>query len=321
MRQFWSLISIACIFIHVAARADSPDDALVESGLRLRRDHRDVDALEQFRRAYELRPSPRTRAQIGFAEQALGSWIEAESDLMAALGVEDDPWIASHKKTLEGELSAIRQHLGWAVVEANVQGAELWLQGARRDALPVPPMRLGSGPIEIEVRAPGHESVRRTVEIPAGGTVTAFFEFTSSPAPADRAAPAAAPPTEPPRPPEPGGPSARRFLAWGTLGAAGALLGGGIAAQVAREINRSRYNDDALCLYGDLSRDQRCGAYRGRAETAQMLADIAYVSAGAVAAASVVLFLASPPRSRSGGIHLWVDARSTSVQLGCFGHL
>jgi hypothetical protein len=85
------------------------------------------------------------------------------------------------------------------------------------------------------------------------------------------------------------------------LGGAGVLLAGAIAAQVIHETATAHYNDDALCFYGDLSRDERCGAYRGRAETAQTLAVLGYVGAGVLGGASVVLFVTLPSSPRTTG--------------------
>src|SRR5689334_843537 len=106
-----AFVLVASLCVSSMASADA-DDALIESGLRLRREHRDAEALEQFRHAYQAHPTPRTRAQIGFAEQALGQWIEAEADLTTALESREDSWIASHVDALQTALTAIRQHLG-----------------------------------------------------------------------------------------------------------------------------------------------------------------------------------------------------------------
>src|SRR5258707_4344268 len=105
MRRLSALVMVVSLFAGGAAAADTADDALVESGLRLRREHRDAEALEQFRRAHEAHPSPRTQAQIGFAEQALAQWPEAENDVATALESRDDPWIASHVDALPAALT------------------------------------------------------------------------------------------------------------------------------------------------------------------------------------------------------------------------
>src|SRR5262245_50896979 len=45
------------------ARADPSSREMVEKGIQLRREHRDAEALAEFRRADQLNPAPRIRAQ------------------------------------------------------------------------------------------------------------------------------------------------------------------------------------------------------------------------------------------------------------------
>src|SRR5262252_3574984 len=120
-------ICLALLLTVSFASADDADDALAR-GIQLRREHRDADALEQFRRAYELRAAPRTRAQIALAEQALGQWTDAEKDLGDAM-IADDPWIRGHAELLNGALAAIRRHLGTLLIETNAPQAELSVNG------------------------------------------------------------------------------------------------------------------------------------------------------------------------------------------------
>src|SRR5262249_54024680 len=72
-----ALLLLALIAAPRWLRADSAADALVAEGVELRRTHRDEEAYERFRRALAIADSPRTHAQLGFAAQALGRWVEA----------------------------------------------------------------------------------------------------------------------------------------------------------------------------------------------------------------------------------------------------
>src|SRR6185312_3741828 len=78
----------SCLLVGLAlgwaapARADDPD-ALIDQGLELREHGKDADALALFERAYSASPTPRAKAQIALAEQALGRWAAAEKDLVA----------------------------------------------------------------------------------------------------------------------------------------------------------------------------------------------------------------------------------------------
>jgi len=332
MSFFRLLLLLTIAFLTTGARADADDDALVERGLKLRRDRRDAEALALFRQAYDARPAPRTRAQIALAEQALGKWVDAERDLLLALDAADDPWISSHRQTLDKALATIGKHLGTLVAEANAPAAELWLDGAQVGKLPIGQLRVAAGPAKLEARAKGYEPATRSIEIAPGATVKERFDLTAIPEPTKPAIEITAA-SRPPAPMAPtpapnrrdtrvaGEVATRRVFAWGALGAAGAFLGGAIAAQIVREENASRYNDDGRCFYGNLSRDERCGVYRGQAESAQGLANIGYVAAGAFGAASAILFWSSMSTPKTTGVLFGLDVGASGAELTVRGKL
>jgi hypothetical protein len=163
-------LALVAVTTSVSARAQDADpDALVSHGIGLRREGRDAEALGEFRQAYAARASPRTLAQIALAEQALGRWLDAEADLLRALGAADDAWIALHRALLEQGLTEIRKQLGWLEVTADVEGAELWIDGVRVATLPAPqPIRVPAGSAVLEVRAPGYATVKRIAFVDAG---------------------------------------------------------------------------------------------------------------------------------------------------------
>ena len=152
-------------------RPDGAGDAetLTKRGLELRRERRDAEALQQFRHAYTLQPSPRLLAQIALAEQALGRWIDAASHLHESLGA-TDPWIDRNRGLLESGLAAIEGHLGRLEVVADAPGAELWVNDARVEGLPTASVRVEAGTVVIEVRAPGYATSRRITSVEPGGT-------------------------------------------------------------------------------------------------------------------------------------------------------
>jgi hypothetical protein len=156
----------------LAGGPPDPAEALTRHGVELRRQRRDREALEDFRRAYELSKSPRTLAQIALAEQALGRWVDAERDLERALGATDDPWIEKNRETLRSGLATIASRLASLEVTADVPGAELWVNGVRAAELPLPsPLRVEAGTLVLDVRAPGYAPVRRETSAEPGGSV------------------------------------------------------------------------------------------------------------------------------------------------------
>ena len=186
-------ITLTSMLASLPPRAEAQSaEALLSSGVRARARGHDEEALSLFRRAYEIDASPRALAQIALAEQALGSWADAESHLDEALRRRSDRWIHRNERVLEEALEEIRSHLGELVVGCNLAEAELAIDGRVIAALPlVEPLHLPVGRVEIEVRATGYAPVQRLVEIRAGErsreTVHLEPEATASEQP-DRAA-------------------------------------------------------------------------------------------------------------------------------------
>ena len=150
--------------------ADAADaDTLIARGIDLREHGKDDEALAVFKKALAKTPSPRARAQVALAEQALGLWIAAESDLLLALAADSDPWIAKNRAAIEGALAVVRRHLGSLEVRGT-DGAEVVLDGVRLGTLPAAaPFRVEAGKRTLELRAKGFHPTTRSIEVPAGG--------------------------------------------------------------------------------------------------------------------------------------------------------
>lgn len=199
-----TILAAALLCVAAEARAQPTDaDSLIKNGLELRRQHRDAEALDAFRRAYAAIPSPRALAQIAFAEQALGKWVEAEADLQKALAARDDAWIGRNSSLLQRGLATIQEHLGWIEVAADVTPADVWLNGVDLGTRALPEkLRVEAGSVDIELRAPGYETARRltTVEPRGTGHESIHLVPLAMPAPetpAPGAATSAAPPVAP----------------------------------------------------------------------------------------------------------------------------
>jgi PEGA domain-containing protein len=201
--RFASVLAAAMVCIAVDARAEPADaDALIKHGLELRRQQRDAEALEEFRRAYAARPTARAMAQIAFAEQALGKWVEAERDLQVALAERDDPWIAHNLPLLQRGLSTIEGHLGWLEIAADVSPADLWINGVDLGVQTFPRRLLvEAGSVDVELRAPGYETARRITSVDAGGSSHETIHLVPAALPPPERSPAAgAPATSGPAP-------------------------------------------------------------------------------------------------------------------------
>jgi len=150
---------------------DAPgEEELISRGIALRESRNDVAALDAFRRAYDLKKSPRALAQVALAEQALGRLVPAEVDLEHALARADDAWIARNRAVLDQALVEIRGHLGSLQITGGVPGAEVLVDGAGVARLPLAaPLRVNAGRVTLEVRAAGYAPIVRAVVVPKRG--------------------------------------------------------------------------------------------------------------------------------------------------------
>ena len=169
-----------------AAVAESDD--LILQGLKLREQGQDAGALLLFERAQQLAPTPRALTQRALAEQALGSWVQAEAHLKEALAAPADAWIEQHRATLERSLATIGDHLGTLQVNGGLPGAELFIDGQQVGTLPLAAsLRVVVGRSMLEVKLPGHYPVRREIAVRAGSISTETIELVPVPVPAQPA--------------------------------------------------------------------------------------------------------------------------------------
>lgn len=165
---------LALLLAGAPAFAGSAEDAeaLIKKGVELRKQDKEAEALELFRKADQLHTTPRAKAQMALAEQALNLWLEAEEHLKEAMRAETDPWIKQNKEVLDQVGRTIAQNLGWVSVETNAPGAEVRLNG--RKGKPGK-SRVIAGAVHIEVSAEGYEPQGKDVRVVAGSEVKESF--------------------------------------------------------------------------------------------------------------------------------------------------
>ncbi|HSO37155.1 MAG TPA: PEGA domain-containing protein, partial [Labilithrix sp.] len=283
-----------------SAQAADPDqveaDQLISRGIELREHGKDDEALALFKKALAKSPSPRARAQVGVAEQALGLWVAAESDLVLALSAVDDAWIAKNRGALEGALATVRRRLGTLEVRGT-EGAEVLLDGVRLGELPVTaPFRVEAGRRTLEIRKEGFHPTTRTLEIPAGGvareTVTLVVvapEVVKGP-PAGGAV--TGPRGEVPRGPDPG--RGQRLLGWVFTGAGAALVVTGGVGFLVRKGYVDDYNIRCPGLGADQSPD--CRDKIDSAKNWLTISIVALVGGGIFTVGGLTLVATAPSR-------------------------
>jgi hypothetical protein len=280
------------------------EEALIRLGLELRKRGDDRAALAELERAYQVARSPRAGAQLGFVEQALGMWPQAEMHVSEALRVgAGDPWIIKNRATAEEALRTIRSRVGRVEIGGGRPGAAVAVNGQRVGTMPLAePVAVSAGPVDIEVKAAGHLPAVKTVNVAAGEYARVSFALVPQPSPA--AAPSAPAPVvsiaSPPAPSSGGDAVAdagrgRRMAAIG-LGAGGvAAIGAGIACTLIGKSKFDAINDDAAA---DRPYDESNGNWKTY-ETAA--AGLYVVGAGALVAGSV-LYLTGRNQERASSI-------------------
>jgi tetratricopeptide (TPR) repeat protein len=282
---------------------------LIAQGLALREQGQDAAALEHFERAHELHPTPRSLAQRGLCELALGRWLDAETHLDAALSTSSDPWIKLHNRALAEALVNVRSRIGMLQVQGGEPDAEVRLEGKLVGRLPLTsPLHAVAGQAMLEVTLAGYYPSRRYVVIAGGALATETVELVPLPPPT--AAPAEPPPSVAAAPPlaatsatltaptavltpDAHSTSAARspgpWLFWTGVGATAVL--GGLTAWSA--INTKAKND-AYVDYAMQPLATRAEAQRGyeSAHGAQTRTNVLVVSTALLAAATVTLGVA-----------------------------
>jgi hypothetical protein len=305
------------------ARADSNSEAeaLIVKGVELREKGRDEEALAIFRQALAKTPSARARAQVALAEQALGMWVLAETDLAAALATEGDPWIVKHKAALDGALAVVRKHLASLEVRG-ADKAEVYIDGVKVGS-GAGPFRVEAGKRTLEVRATGYQSTTRSVELPAGGIARETVSLVAAP----DAAPGAGPQNGPPvassgsqpddrlrsQPDDPG--HAQRLLGWGFVGVGVALLATGGVGMIVRKGIVDDYN--ATCPGLGVDQPASCDELVSSSRAWLTLSIISLVGGGVFAIGGGVL-VATAPTARSANASAPSNtAAATAVRLSC----
>jgi len=300
-RVSWLLLLAVTLATPSALGQASGADAAIERGVRLREQGKDDEALAEFQRAYEESPTPRARAQMGLAEQALGQWVAADRDLRGATETHGDTWIESRRSVLESALKTIAGHLGSLEVRGKGASGDVYVDGVKVGTLPMEgARRVEVGTRTLEVRAPGFYPVSRPIIVLPGETTRETLDLVALPAvgPLPAASPhaesRALAAAEAPQAASNGPSRALAIVGFGLAGASLALAFVGLAER-ASEI--SAYNADATCP-GEASATQpaACADRLSSASTWRTVSIASFIGAGAFTATAVTLLVTAPKR-------------------------
>jgi hypothetical protein len=192
------LVSLLAAGVARAADVEDPE-ALIQQAVELRRKGDNARAYGYLKRAYDIARTPRSAAQLGLVEHALGRYADAEVHLGEALAT-SDPWVGENRARLESSRNFVRSKLG----RVEILGApgDATVSVGTDPAIKVPPDRvlyLAPGERTLRVEGPGLASVTKTVAVNVGKTATITVEASKEtgapPSPGAGAATAAAAPS------------------------------------------------------------------------------------------------------------------------------
>ena len=173
------VLCAAVLSVGRSASAAEDPEGLIREGVKLRREGNDARAEGYFRRAYQLAETPRTAAQYGLVELALGQFLEAEVRLSEALAAHD-AWITEHRDALTKSLAQARQHLLCVELSAAPAKATYESGGISRVVPNDGVLCLAPGArSRLRVLAPGHDAVDFDVEGRAGDVRMIAFPSSS----------------------------------------------------------------------------------------------------------------------------------------------
>ncbi len=322
-----------------AGQTATSEDQLFAEYRRLRAAGLNEQALEEARGVYERTRNPAALVQMGSVELALATaapWrmVDAEAHLEEALRTTGNAWIDTRRGAIGADLAALQGRLGTVRVRGNVEAMQLVVGlAAPRLIGSDATVRVPAGEVDLELRAPGHQSQRMRRTVPAGRTPLAIEVTLARETAAVVAAPATVVPTAtatvtvtpvvapsapvvrvetvvgtPPRA------RARwmRPLAIGLAAGAGAMLAAGVVATLVGSSAADRWNSDQ-CLQPGTTREQQCGGDRDTADTMRAVAIAGYAAGGLLAVGAVVLLVAAPSsRESPAGVGL----RGCGVSVG-----
>jgi hypothetical protein len=178
-----TMAATVCVFASSAHAADPAEvENLLHEGVQLRREGNDAGALPLFEKAYKLAHTPRTSAQLGMVEFALGYAIDAATHLSEGLAASTDVWIHNNRATLEDTLARVRATIGEIVVTGGPDGAEVYLNSRPVGRLPLAaPVAVGQGPVTMELRAKGFVTASSSVYVVGGQHAAVHLQLVREP--------------------------------------------------------------------------------------------------------------------------------------------
>lgn len=165
-----TLICLMCIC--PAASAEDAKEVASEhfdKGIMLFKNQDYSAALIEFEAAYDAHPHFAVRYNIAICLWKTKKYGDAADQIQRYLSEGGEEIPKAKKKEVEEIYKELESLVASLKVESNVEGAEIYINGKRRDKTPMFfPLKLDVGEYEVEVKAEGHEPFKTTVKLPGG---------------------------------------------------------------------------------------------------------------------------------------------------------
>jgi hypothetical protein len=289
-------------------------EALIQEGIRLRREGEDEKALEVFRQAERLQPSSvRVLLHLATAAQAAGHWVDADTYIRRVFDYRDDPYYRRYESDISTVEQLIASRVGRFQAVGSPAGAEVRLNGRVVGHLPMAEAhRLEAGNYQLEVVSQGHYALRRNQRVP-GGVLTREVIDLGPERPTADSSMLVGEDQKPARWWE------ERWVAWSLAGAGAASALTATVAFIVREQQAAQWNDDGRCVVpGGGTREQQCGSNYGDARLAERIGTTAAVGALLFGGAAIAHFTLIGPSGagQTRGAEATLETRCGAGWLG-----
>lgn len=323
--------------------AQSSEDALLAECYSLRRHHHNDASLERCQGAVQVSRTGRSLTQLALTEIEMEHWVDAATHLAEALADRNHPYVQQHHETIDRAMIEVRPHVAEIEVTIDAPSAQVTLNGGAAVTFPrATPLYALPGEVTLVGRTPDGAEARQSLTLVAGQASRAALSFPR--APVVVVPPVVTPPVVTPPPVVPDAtphtqgietlvarpvvvPPARPTGSWqrtvGWVTAGGAVVGFGLAlvGWRVRESAVDDYNGNCSASEGDQQTVTRCMASHTQAAddagTAETLTTVGLVAGGALAVASVVLFVTAPSSRRATPSAMRCGAGPGTVGLQC----
>lgn len=180
MRWLWLILCVALLSVPRVTRADEGDPLEYSEAVSLGVSEFDsrnfIEARAHFMHAHALRPNARTLRALGMVAFELKKYVESVDYLTQALASDARPLADDHRRQAEVLLARARGYIAHFTLHVTPK-AELSVDGLSVRLPPDGSLRLEAGDRVLELKAAGHITDKRKLEIRGGERETLRIEL------------------------------------------------------------------------------------------------------------------------------------------------